>query len=195
MKSLEEIKEEVKEVLSEERYEHSLGVMEKAVELAKEYGEDEQKAALVGITHDIAKEMSFEESLQYIEDNNIEISTYDKEVPATLHGIIAADMTSKRYGFTKEMQDAIKYHTTARENMTLLDKILYVADKTEPRTRNYSKLEEYNNVIREKGLDKAVLFGIEQHTIQNAINKRKLLHINSILARNDIIRRTKDKTL
>ena len=169
--------------------------MEKAVELAKKYGEDEQKAALVGITHDIAKEMSFEESLQYIEDNKIEISMYDKEVPATLHGIIAADLTGKKYGFTKEMQDAIKYHTTARENMTLLDKILYVADKTEPRTRNYSKLEEYNNVIREKGLDEAVLFGIEQHTIQNAINKRKLLHINSILARNDIIRRTKDKTL
>lgn len=187
MISIEDLRKELKEKLSEHRYEHTIGVMEKAIELAKKYGVDEKKAALVALAHDMAKEMTEEESLNYIKENKIEITKYDLQCPQVLHGIIAADITGKKYGFDQEMQDAIYYHTTARANMTLLDKILYVADKTENKTRKYGKVDEYRKLVEEKGLDEGVLFGIEDWTIPKAIEKGKPIHPNSIYARNDII--------
>lgn len=187
MISIAELKEELKRDLTEHRYEHSIGVMEKAIELAKIFDYDEEKAGLAGLAHDMAKEMTEEESIKYIEDNNIEISKYDRLCPQVLHGIIAADITKKKYGFDKEMQDAIYYHTTGRENMTLLDKIIYIADKIEERTRKYEKVEKYREVIEKYGLNAGILFGIEEHTIPNAIKKGKIIHPNSIFARNYFI--------
>ena len=60
MKNIEKIKEDLKQMLSEKRYIHSVGTMKKAIELAKAYGEDEEKSALTALTHDIAKEMTQE---------------------------------------------------------------------------------------------------------------------------------------
>ena len=71
MKYIEEIKNELRNILSEKRYLHSIGVMEKAIELAKIFGEDEEKAGYVGLVHDIAKEMTEEELLEYANKNNI----------------------------------------------------------------------------------------------------------------------------
>lgn len=189
MISLEELKEELKQTLSEYRYEHSIGVMEKAIELAKKYNYDEEKAALAGLAHDMAKEMTEDENLRYIKDNNLQISKYDLQCPQVLHGIIAADITKKKYGFDKEMQEAIYYHTTGRENMTLLDKIIYIADKIEERTRNYEKLEIFKKVIEQEGLNAGIVFVIEEHTIPNAIKKGNVIHPNSIYARNNLLKR------
>lgn len=187
MKSIEDVKQELEKMLSPKRYEHSIGVMEKAIELAKIYGEDEEKAAYAGLTHDIAKEMTEEEYYKYANENNIELAEIDKLVPSVLHGIIGADIVAKKYGFTEQMQDAVRYHTTGRPNMTLLDKIIYVADKTEERTRNFKHLDILRDIVKEKGLDGAILYAMEDWTIANAIQNRKLIHPNTIHARNDII--------
>ena len=187
MKSIEDVKQELEKMLSPKRYEHSIGVMEKAIELAGIYGEDEEKAAYAGLTHDIAKEMTEEEYYKYANENNIDLAEIDKLVPSVLHGIIGADIVAKKYGFTEQMQDAVRYHTTGRPNMTLLDKIIYVADKTEERTRNFKHLDILRDIVKEKGLDEAILYAMEDWTLAKAIENRKLIHPNTILARNDII--------
>ena len=73
METIENIQEELKEILSKERYKHSIGVMKKAEELAKQYGIDPNVAALTGLAHDIGKEMSNQEKIQYCQKNEIEI--------------------------------------------------------------------------------------------------------------------------
>lgn len=194
MISIEEIKEELKSILSIKRYEHSLGAMEKAIELAEIFGEDKAKAAYTALTHDIAKEMSIEEMIDYALKNGIELTKEDKLITRTLHGIIGANIVKKNYGFTQEMQDAIYYHTTGRENMTLLDKIVFLADKSE-KGREGEDVEKLRNMIETEGLDKAILWDIDYYTIPRMIAKQKMIHPNSIYARNDLIRIIKEKEI
>lgn len=194
MINIEEIKQELKTILSPKRYEHSIGAMEKAIELAEVFGEDKEKAAYTALTHDIAKEMSIEEMQDYALKNEIELTKEDKLITRTLHGIIGADIVKKKYRFTKEMQDAIYYHTTGRENMTLLDKIVFLADKSE-KGREGEDAENLRNVIETEGLNKAILWDIDYYTIPRMIAKQKMLHPNSIYARNDLIRITKENEI
>lgn len=187
MKSIEDVKQELEKMLSPKRYEHSIGVMEKAIELAKIYGEDEEKAAYAALTHDIAKEMEDEELINYAIENNITLTEDDKLIPMALHGIIGSDIVKKKYDFTDEMCDAIYYHTTGRPNMTLLDKIIYIADKCEETTRKSEHANKLREIVKEKGLDEAILFVMDDWTLAKAIENRKLIHPNTIHARNDII--------
>lgn len=191
MKPIEEIKQELEAILSTKRYEHSVGVMEKAIELAKIYGEDEEKAAYAALTHDIAKEMTVEEYYKYARENNITLSEDDKMCTSVLHGIIGADIVKKKYGFTDEMCNAIYYHTTGRANMTMLEKIVYVADKCEERTRKSEHANTLRGIAKDKGLDEAILFVMDDWTLPKAIEEKKIIHPNSIYSRNDIISKLK----
>lgn len=191
MKPIEEIKQELKTILSSKRYEHSVGVMEKAIELAKIYNEDEEKAAYAALTHDIAKEMTTEEYYRYARENNIEIEEIDKIETIALHGKIGADIAKKKYNFTAEMCNAIYYHTTARANMTLLDKIIYIADKIEE-NRKYPEADKLRKVFEKcKNLDEFILYDIDYYTIPKMIEQKRIIHPNSIYARNDIINKLK----
>ncbi len=199
MKSIEEIKKDLKSKLSEKRYEHSLATMEKAIELAKIYGEDEKKAAYAALVHDIAKEMTDEEFYQYIKENNLILEEIDKIETIALHGRVGADIARKQYGFTEEMCDAICYHTTGRANMTLLDKIVYIADKIEEKTRKSEYANEVRNILKNKGLDEAIIncldteifWKMAYHLEERNVNVERLIHPNSIYARNDIIMKLK----
>ena len=128
---LNKIDNDLKKVLSEKRYNHSLGVMKKAEELAKIYKIDVDKAKLVGLAHDIGKELPKEEMLEYVKENNIEVDSVEEVNVGLLHAKIGADICKKKYGFSQDMQNAIKYHTVGNENMDLLAKIIFVADKIE----------------------------------------------------------------
>ncbi|NLC87614.1 MAG: HD domain-containing protein [Clostridiaceae bacterium] len=192
MKSIEEIREDIKKELTPKRFKHSIGTMEKAIELAKKYGEDIEKVQYTALVHDMAKEMSKEQLIEYCKRNNIKLSKMDKLVPDILHGIVAADIATKEYGFTKEMHDAIYYHTTGREEMTLLDKIIYIADKSEEKTRIGEYAEELRKITKDKGLNEAILFIIDNWTIPKSIKEKKIIHINTIYARNDILKSIKE---
>ncbi len=191
MEEIEKIKEDLKQILSEKRYIHSIGAMEKAIELAKVYEEDEEKSALTALTHDIAKEMTVEEYYKYAEENNVELSKDDKMCTSVLHGIIGADIVKKKYGFTDEMCRAIYYHTTGITNMTTFEKIIFLADKVEERTRPKDKADVIRNIIKEKGLDEAILWIADDYTIPKAIKNRGILHPNTINVRNEIIEKMK----
>ena len=92
MEKIEKIQEDVKQAMSEKRYLHSIGTMKKAEELAKIYGENAEEARLVGLVHDIAKEMPKEEILNYIKTNQIEVDEIESKQLGLLHGKIAADI-------------------------------------------------------------------------------------------------------
>lgn len=182
--NLKQILEDVKNTLSEKRYVHAMGVMKQAEHLAKKYGQDIEVAKAVGIAHDIAKEIPEKEKLKYVKENNIDIDKIEEINIGLLHAKIGADICKKRYNFSEEMQNAIKYHTTGNENMDTLAKILFVADKTE-QNRKYENIEIVRDLANED-LDKCILYILDYMLIDN-VNRRKLIHPDSINMRNKIM--------
>lgn len=187
---LKKIDSDIKKELSEKRYNHSVGVMKKAEELAKIYGVNVNTAKLVGLAHDIGKELSKYEKLSYCKENGIIMDDIEKLNVGLLHGKIGADICKRRYGFTTEMQNAIKYHTTGNEHMDKLAKVIFIADKIEENrkykdNRKAEKLEVARKLAKEN-LDMAVLFEIDE-SLEYTISKKELIHIDSILTRNRII--------
>ena len=116
---LKEIQEYVKKQLSEKRYNHSVGVMERSEELAKMYGADVEIAKKIGIAHDVAKEISEEDKLKYVKDNNIEIDEVERENTPLLHAKIGKDIAIKKFGFSESMGQAIANHTTGNKDMDI----------------------------------------------------------------------------
>ena len=178
------LKEEIREKLTEKRYAHSIGVMNMCEKLANQYGGDVKRAKLVGLVHDIAKEMTDEEMLDYAKKNKIQIMETEKIIPQILHGKIAGDIAKKKYDFDNEMCMAITCHTTGKENMTLLQKILFVADKTDE-TRKYEGANELRNLAFEN-LDKAIIKNIDD-TLKINIDKGKVILEESIKTRNYLL--------
>lgn len=187
---LKQIINDLKETLSENRYLHCISTMKKAKQMAKKYNQDEQIVMLTAVAHDIAKEIPNEEMIKYAGENNIKLDEVDKMATMVLHGKIGADMVAKKYGFTKEMQDAIYYHSTGRANMTMLDKIIFLADKSENR-RQGEDADKLRNIIEKEGVDEAILWDIDYYTIPRTIEKKKVIHTESINARNDITMKLK----
>lgn len=181
-----QIKNDVKTILSEYRFTHSIGVAKKAVELAKLYDVDEEIAKKVGIAHDIAKEMTDEELLEYAKANNIEIDEIETVKPSLLHGKIGADIVAKKYGFTEDMVNAIKWHPTGRKNMSMLEKIIYVADKTEENRKETRFNIEKSRELATQNIDDALIFLMNKFITYNIENER-LIHPETIKARNDLL--------
>lgn len=187
---LRKINQDIQRELSEKRYNHSIGVMKKSEELAKLYKVNINKAKLVGLAHDIGKELSKEDKLKYVKENDIEIDRIEKINVGLLHGKIGADICKKRYDFTEDMQDAIKFHTTGNKDMDLLAKIIFVADKIEEgrKYKDKNKMQELE-LIREaakENLDEAML-GLIDSSLIYTMQKKNLIHPDSISTRNQLI--------
>ena len=148
------------------RYEHSLGVERCAIALAKKYGGDPALAGAAGILHDITKHLSPQEQLNLCEKYGIIPCTVEKSEPKMLHGKTAAAIARREYHMPDEVCDAIACHTTGRAKMTILDKILYLA---------------------ETSMDRALLYCYDQ-TLIELITRGKLIHSDTIAAYNDMIR-------
>ena len=183
METIENIQSDLKKMLSEKRYRHSIGVMKKAEELAKQYGVDPHIAALTGLAHDIGKEISNEEKIEYCKEHQIEIDEIEIHNVGLLHAKIGADIT-KKYGFTQGMQKAILYHTTGHLDMDLLAKIVFTADKIEE-NREYEGVEELRKLAMQD-IDQCTLV-ILDYTIKKNIDKGVLIHPDGIFARNQLL--------
>ena len=182
---LNELIEELKKYIKgEDRFKHSIGVSKMAKELAKKYGIDEEKAAKCGLMHDMAKEISEEECLKYAKENDMKLIDIERKNPKLLHGPIGAIICKKNYGFDKDMCNSIKWHTTGRPNMSMLEKIVFVADKIDE-TRKYDDVEKYRELAFED-IDEAIL-EITNYVIKKNIDKGKTLSEKSIQTRNYIL--------
>lgn len=186
MELIDTIKKDLKEILSERRYIHSIGVMEMCGELAKIYNIDIEKAQIAGLLHDNAKEMTKEEMFKYAEENDIEINEIERISFPILHGKIGADIAKKKYGVDKQIQDAIKYHTTTSPKMDTLAKILYVSDKIELNRTSEDYNIEYERELAKKDLDATVIYIIDAN-IKTLIEKEKLIEKEAIDTRNCLL--------
>ena len=176
---LKEIQEYVKKQLSEKRYNHSVGVMERSEELAKMYGADVEIAKKIGIAHDVAKEISEEDKLKYVEIDEVE-----RENTPLLHAKIGKDIAIKKFGFSESMGQAIANHTTGNKDMDIYSKILFIADRTS-KERNFDDIE-YIKDLAKKDIDEAVLYILDKK-IELQVKKRALIHLNGIIARNYLL--------
>ena len=135
--------------VKEKRYLHSLGTMEEAKTLAKIYGADEEKATLAGLLHDITKSLTKEEHLELIRKSGKNEDPEELCCKNLLHAVTAPIVLEKELSISDpEILSAVRLHTRAKPNMTLLEKILYIADFTEP-TREYADADFYRKFARE----------------------------------------------
>nr|WP_298051565.1 bis(5'-nucleosyl)-tetraphosphatase (symmetrical) YqeK [uncultured Lachnoanaerobaculum sp.] len=142
------IKADLKEKLPKKRYEHTIGVAYTAAALAMCYGEDILKAELAGILHDVAKAKKSSELKDdmkgYIDpytDGDYVALIADK-APQILHAIYAPYLAKKDYRIEdKDILSAIRWHTTGKKDMTMLEKIVFVADYIEPNRKNLPDLD------------------------------------------------------
>jgi len=176
--------EAVRQQMPAKRWEHTRGVMSAAVLLAKHYGADEEKADLAALLHDYCKYWPVERQREVLVSHGMatDLLQYDKQL---WHGPAAACAVQAEFGIIdQEVLDAIRYHTSGRVEMTLLDKIICLADYIEP-GRDYPEVD----VIRLKAqtsLNQALLAGFDS-TITYLIAKQQKIYPLTLLARNALI--------
>lgn len=180
-----EFLEEIKKRLNPDRLYHSLNVADEAKKLAKHYGADEQKAFTAGLLHDILKNTPDSELLQYFERNGIMLTETERASRKTWHAMAGADFLRRELHVTDEdILSAVRWHTTGRAGMTLLDKVLFIADFISA-DRDYPGVEH----MREKAyvsLEDAMLEGL-QFTINELVENAWPVHEDSIRAYNELV--------
>lgn len=178
-------------VLKNKRLEHSIGVSQTAVELAELYGGDAVKAKIAGILHDCARNMPKNNLLQMLEAFAIVIDDVELCEPALLHARVGAHLAKKVYGIEDaEICQAIAVHTVGASHMTLLDKIIYLADFIEP-GRDFPGVEKIRRIAK-LDLDQALLAAFD-HTILYIIDRKGFIHPDTIAARNSLLRQLTPK--
>ena len=186
MTGIEEIKAELSKILSEKRYVHSLGVADEAKKLACKYGVDENRAYLAGLVHDCAKEVPPQDMEGILKTKyGVSVDSMSKLTPKILHGVLGACEAQSKFGiYDPEILDAVKYHTTGKGNMSMLAKIVYIADYIEP-NRDFDGVDELRRLAY-TNIDEAIIKGIDD-TIADLIKRGLLLHPDTIHARNDLV--------
>ncbi len=128
-----EIKRKVKRELDKERYQHTLGVAYTASCLSMRYGAGIEDAYIAGLLHDCAKCIPNDDKFEICRKYDIKITSCEKENPSLLHAKVGAFLAEKRYGIKdKDILNAIRSHTTGMPGMSLLQKIIFIADYIEP---------------------------------------------------------------
>ena len=138
---IDKMKQKVQKYLDQIRYEHTMGVMYTAAAMAMRYGVDLEKASVAGLLHDCAKCIPSKEKLDLCAEHSIFVSEAERKNPGLLHAKLGAFLAKSKYEVEdQEILDAITYHTTGRPEMTLLDKIVYIADYIEPNRKEAPNL-------------------------------------------------------
>lgn len=156
--SLPWLREKTLEHLDEHRVAHVAGCESEAVRLAMRWGEDPELAAEAGILHDITKSLSFDEQLQLCEKYGIINDNSELEAPKLLHAKTGAALARDLFGVSDTVYAAIRWHTTGKPDMSLFEKILYLADYIEP-TRDFEGIDELRELAF-TDLDGAMVLGL-----------------------------------
>ena len=177
----EQMKDTLKTLLTDHRYTHSLGVTETAIKMADIFGADREKAEIAALLHDCAKQIPHNEQLRLCIEYNIPLDEVKKKELGLLHAELGAYLAQHEFGVTDpEILDAIRYHTLGRENMTDLEKILYLSDIIEPNRKHFDGIDELRSLCF-TDLDRALLYGFGL-TIAHTNRNRHILHNQTIEA-------------
>ena len=153
------LREQTRPYLKPKRIKHVEGVESEAVKLAQRWGEDADTAAEAGILHDITKSFPHEKQLKLCEKYGIMLSVAERETPPLLHALTGAALSRELFGISDAVYGAIRWHTTGRPAMSLLEKILYLADYIEP-TRDFDGVRKLRRLSYED-LDRAMALGLK----------------------------------
>lgn len=189
-----EMIEKLRSTQKERRFKHTLGVMSEAERLADKFGVDREKARITGLLHDCAKnldEKSGEEFSEICVKYGVTLDELAKKERALVHAYLGAAVAYKDYSIEDhEILEAIYYHTTARANMTPLEKLIYLADMTEP-GREIEQSKEIRRLV-EIDVDEALIYAIGC-SIKHVIRKGTLIHPDSVHALNYLIEHRRKK--
>ncbi len=162
------------------RVPHVMGVEEEAVRLAQRWGVDPELARHAGILHDCTKYLELDEQLSLCEQYGVELDELEQQAVKLLHSKTGACMARAIFGEPDQVCEAIFWHTTAKENMTTLEKVLYLADYIEP-NRDFEGVERLR-ALAYQNLDQALLLGVET-TIEEMEERGLPIHRKTLLAR------------
>ena len=176
----------LKERLLEKRYIHSLNVADSALLLAEKYGADTEKAYFAGLVHDIMKNASEEEQLQIMEKGGIILSRTEKQNKKLWHAMAGECYLRTEKGITDtDILNAVRYHTTGRAGMSLLEKVVYIADYISVE-RDYEDADVMRDLSLNAGLDEAALYALK-YSFTSLSKKEKLIHTDSVEYYNELI--------
>ena len=185
--NIEDIEKNIKDMLPQKRYKHSVNVANCATKLSEIYGYNKEKAYIAGIAHDCAKYLNKEEVKYYVDKYKIVLDELEKDNLALSHSIIGSYIAKYEFGINdEEIISAIRYHTTGKENMNLIEKIIYIADLIEE-DRDFPGVEELRDLVYNKQIDKALFISFN-NTIKFVIDNNQLIHNRTVSARNYIIK-------
>lgn len=153
------LREKAHAMLKPSRVAHVIGCEAEAVQLAKRWGEDPENAAEAGILHDITKKLVLSDQLILCRKYGIINDNAEERNFKLLHAKTGAEVARALFGISDEVYNAIRWHTTGKPDMTLLEKIIYMADYIEP-NRDFPGVEELRKLAYED-LDKAMALGLE----------------------------------
>lgn len=167
------------------RFYHSVCVADEAKRLALKYGADPERAYLAGLLHDITKNASKDEHLQIFKDFGIMLNDIEKNAVKLWHAMSGAAYVQHilKIG-DDEIVSAIRYHTTAKADMTLFEKIIYLADFTSA-DRDYEDVSVIRQYVDES-LDKAFIYAL-QYSICDLVNNKKCVHLDTLAAFNEAV--------
>ncbi|MBR1425349.1 bis(5'-nucleosyl)-tetraphosphatase (symmetrical) YqeK [bacterium] len=173
--STKEITDWLKKNLNEKRYNHSIGTAQCAKELAVLFGINPEKAYIAGLLHDCAKCFP-DDKLREIIEKNLDVDPMEIMSGKTLHASVGAYMVKKEFGVEdEEIISSIRWHTIGKLNMTPFEKIIFLADKIEPITRDENYLKDAKRFLyEEKNLDKA-MFESYKETIKSLVERELII--------------------
>ena len=182
---IDKIKEKLKGKLKKNRYIHTLGVAKEARRLALIYGADADKAYLAGLLHDCAKGYSIDEQIKLSKEYGVELDDNLLNSPPVIHGFLGVEIAKREYGISDiEILNAIRYHTVGRAGMTVLEKIVYIADLTEE-NRDFDGVEELRQSV-DKDLDRTLILCLKQQFVVQG-KRENTIHPNMVYMWNDLL--------
>lgn len=178
--SLEDLRCAALSMLKRKRIPHVLGTEETAAKLAVRWGEDEDAARRAALLHDCTKKLDREQHLTLCRQYGVELDREERREEKLLHAVTGAAVAKNVFGVPPEIENAIRWHTTGKADMTTLEKIIYLADYIEP-TRDFCDLTELR-ALAFRDLDGAMLLGLDM-AVRDLKKRGVALHSNSVLAR------------
>lgn len=173
--NIKEIEKKLRKALTDKRYIHTQGVAEEAVKLAEHYGTNKDKALVAALLHDCAKCHTNDQIIKMCKNYGVYLDDIMKARPIIAHGFLGAEVAKKEYNINdEEIINAIKYHTTGKANMSLIEKIVYAADCIEPNRDAYPGLEDVRKLAY-VDIDKALIKALNNTIDENKSNGR-LIH-------------------
>ena len=184
-------KEYLKANLSKKRYNHSVNVADAAVELAKLYGEDSDKALVAGLLHDVAKELPIEKQREYVLKSTLGVDEVETKSHALFHAVAGAELAKLVFGIDDmDVILAIRYHTVAAGDMSSLAAIIYLADLISA-DRDYKDVKRMRK-LAVSGLERAMLEALK-FSITDSVSKGNTIPLSTLAAYNRFLNETLKK--